>query len=94
MDELGKHGSLKNMRLIKEKRGRNIAENMLKAGMRKTFKWITSTVCVVPSQTSEGTLYEIHLWNCSCTCPASTQRGQFWQPHKPNLKNSTITNTM
>ena len=59
MDELAKHGRLKNLRTLKEKRGRSVAENMIKAGFGQRIEWISSTQCFVPSQTTTETLYEV-----------------------------------
>lgn len=78
MDELAKSGRLKNVKTLKEQKGRLVAEHMLMAGMDKAVQWVTSTECKIPSQTTSGTFYDVDIVNVTCNCPASTQGGKMF----------------
>ena len=76
MDQLAKSGRLKNLRAIKEEKGKRTAENMIMAGMDKLIIWLTETRCKVPSQSIPNLLYDVDVVNVNCSCPASTQGGK------------------
>lgn len=94
LDELVEAGRLKNLRNIKEARGKNRAEEMLRSGIGKHVIWKTEDICLVPSESSD-TSYNVHIIKATCECASSTQGGNYERVSIVKLSNhSAIASPM